>query len=85
MPAAFGSARVCAASVSGTLATMGCAVPYAIGAKFAHPSRPVIALVGDGAMQMNGLAELLTISRYRDSGPTSAWSSACSTTTISTR
>jgi pyruvate dehydrogenase (quinone) len=57
------------ASVSGTLATMGCAVPYAIGAKFAHPSRPVIALVGDGAMQMNGLAELLTISRYRDHWP----------------
>lgn len=52
-------------SLSGTLATMGCAVPYAIGAKFAHPDRPVIALVGDGAMQMNGLAELLTIGRYR--------------------
>ncbi|HKV19636.1 MAG TPA: thiamine pyrophosphate-requiring protein, partial [Mycobacterium sp.] len=57
------------ASVSGTLATMGCAVPYAIGAKFAHPSRPVIALVGDGAMQMNGLAELLTIRRYRELWP----------------
>ncbi len=56
-------------SLSGTLATMGCAVPYAVGAKFAHPSRPVIALVGDGAMQMNGLAELLTISRYRDRWP----------------
>lgn len=53
-------------SVSGTLATMGCAVPYAVGAKFAHPDRPVIALVGDGAMQMNGLNELLTISRYQD-------------------
>ncbi len=52
-------------SLSGTLATMGCAVPYAVGAKFAHPDRPVIALVGDGAMQMNGLAELLTIARYR--------------------
>ncbi|MBB2992869.1 pyruvate dehydrogenase (quinone) [Mycolicibacterium iranicum] len=52
-------------SVSGTLATMGCAVPYALGAKFAHPDRPVVALVGDGAMQMNGLAELLTINRYR--------------------
>ena len=51
-------------SVSGTLATMGCAVPYAIGAKFAHPDRPVIALVGDGAMQMNGMAELLTIRRF---------------------
>ncbi|TDD71044.1 thiamine pyrophosphate-requiring protein [Jiangella aurantiaca] len=53
-------------SLSGTLATMGAAVPYAIGAKFAHPDRPVVALVGDGAMQMNGLAELLTISRYQD-------------------
>nr|WP_199037780.1 thiamine pyrophosphate-requiring protein [Glycomyces salinus] len=52
-------------SLSGTLATMGCAVPYAIGAKFAHPQRPAIALVGDGAMQMNGLAELITIGRYR--------------------
>jgi len=51
-------------SVSGTLATMGCAVPYAIAAKFAHPGRPVIALVGDGAMQMNGLGELVTIARY---------------------
>jgi pyruvate dehydrogenase (quinone) len=51
-------------SLSGTLATMGPAVPYAIGAKFAHPDRPVIALVGDGAMQMNGLAELLTVRRY---------------------
>ncbi|WP_019971414.1 thiamine pyrophosphate-requiring protein [Mycobacterium sp. 141] len=51
-------------SLSGTLATMGPGVPYAIGAKFAHPDRPVIALVGDGAMQMNGMAELLTISRY---------------------
>ncbi|WP_280491765.1 thiamine pyrophosphate-requiring protein [Nocardia asiatica] len=52
-------------SLSGTLATMGPGVPYAIGAKFAHPDRPAIALVGDGAMQMNGLAELLTIARYR--------------------
>jgi pyruvate dehydrogenase (quinone) len=44
---------------------MGSAVPYAIGAKFACPDRPVIALVGDGAMQMNGLAELLTVARYQ--------------------
>ncbi|HVW44799.1 MAG TPA: thiamine pyrophosphate-requiring protein [Amycolatopsis sp.] len=51
-------------SLSGTLATMGPGVPYAIGAKFAHPDRPAIALVGDGAMQMNGMAELLTIARY---------------------
>jgi pyruvate dehydrogenase (quinone) len=54
------------ASLSGTLATMGAGVPYAIGAKFAHPERPVIALVGDGAMQMNGLAELITIAKYRE-------------------
>jgi pyruvate dehydrogenase (quinone) len=51
-------------SLSGTLATMGPAVPYGIGAKFAHPERPVIAFAGDGAMQMNGLAELITIKRY---------------------
>ncbi|MFK0257119.1 thiamine pyrophosphate-requiring protein [Streptomyces sp. NPDC090445] len=51
-------------SLSGTLATMGPGVPYAIGAKFAHPDRPAIALVGDGAMQMNGLAELLTAAKY---------------------
>jgi pyruvate dehydrogenase (quinone) len=51
-------------SLSGTLATMGNAVPYAIGAKFGRPDRPAIALVGDGAMQMNGLAELLTVKRY---------------------
>ncbi|WP_319054285.1 thiamine pyrophosphate-requiring protein [Streptomyces europaeiscabiei] len=53
-------------SLSGTLATMGCGVPYAIGAKFAHPDRPAIALVGDGAMQMNGMAELITAAKYQD-------------------
>ncbi|MFE0326168.1 thiamine pyrophosphate-requiring protein [Streptomyces sp. NPDC003753] len=53
-------------SLSGTLATMGSGVPYAIGAKFAHPDRPVIALVGDGAMQMNGLAEMITAAKYKD-------------------
>jgi pyruvate dehydrogenase (quinone) len=53
------------ASLSGTLATMGPAVPYAIAAKFAHPDRPVIALVGDGAFQMNGMNELLTVAKYR--------------------
>ncbi|HTT95633.1 MAG TPA: thiamine pyrophosphate-requiring protein [Solirubrobacterales bacterium] len=57
------------ASLSGTLATMGCGVPYAIAAKFAHPHAPVIALVGDGAMQMNGLAELITIAKYRHRWP----------------
>ena len=54
------------ASLSGGLASMGAAVPYAIGAKFAHPDRPVVALVGDGAMQMNNMAELITIAKYRD-------------------
>ncbi len=52
------------ASLSGNLATMGCGVPYAIAAKFAHPDRAAIALVGDGAMQMNGLAELITAAKY---------------------
>ena len=51
-------------SLSGTLATMGPAVPYVIGAKWAHPQRPAIALTGDGAMQMNGLAELITVAHY---------------------
>ena len=52
------------ASLSGTLATMGPGVPYAIAAKFAFPSRVVIALVGDGAMLMNGNNELVTISEH---------------------
>ncbi|MDY7508217.1 thiamine pyrophosphate-requiring protein [Ralstonia wenshanensis] len=51
-------------SLSGGLASMGAAVPYAIAAKFAYPDRPVIALVGDGAMQMNNMAELITVSKY---------------------
>jgi pyruvate dehydrogenase (quinone) len=53
-----------AASLSGTLATMGCGVPYAIAAKFAYPNRVAVALVGDGAMQMNGMAELITAAKY---------------------
>lgn len=52
------------ASLSGGLATMGPGVPYAIAAKFAHPDRVAIALVGDGAMQMNGINELITIAKY---------------------
>jgi pyruvate dehydrogenase (quinone) len=54
------------ASLSGTLATMGPGVPYAIAAKFTHPNRPALALVGDGAMQMNGMAELITAAKYYD-------------------
>ncbi|MEP6880010.1 MAG: thiamine pyrophosphate-requiring protein, partial [Nitrosospira sp.] len=52
------------ASLSGGLATMGPGVPYAIAAKFAHPERVVIAMVGDGAMQMNGMNEMITIAKY---------------------
>lgn len=52
------------ASLSGGLATMGPGVPYAIAAKFAYPERVVIAMVGDGAMQMNGINELITIGKY---------------------
>ncbi len=51
-------------SLSGGLATMGPGVPYAIAAKFVHPDRPVIAMVGDGAMQMNGINGLVTAAKY---------------------
>jgi pyruvate dehydrogenase (quinone) len=54
------------ASLSGTLATMGAGTPYAIAAKLAYPERPVIAIVGDGAFQMNGMNELITMRRYAD-------------------
>jgi pyruvate dehydrogenase (quinone) len=55
-----------ATSLAGTLATMGPGTPYAISAKLAYPDRPVIALVGDGAFQMNGMAEMVTVKRYLD-------------------
>ena len=51
-------------SLSGNLATMGPAAPYSIAAKFAHPEKPVIAFIGDGAFQMNGMNELITVKRY---------------------
>lgn len=57
------------ATLSGGLACMGAAVPFAIAAKFAYPERPVVALVGDGAMQMNNLAELITIQKYWQQWP----------------
>ncbi|HEY1144579.1 MAG TPA: thiamine pyrophosphate-requiring protein [Sphingomicrobium sp.] len=60
-------------SLSGGLASMGAAVPYAIAAKFAHPDRPVIALVGDGAMQMNNMAELITVAKYWESWSDPRW------------
>ncbi len=52
------------ASGSGNLATMGAAVPYAVGAKFCFPDRVCIAVTGDGAMQMNGLNACITVSKY---------------------
>lgn len=55
------------ASVSGMLATMGCALPYALAAKTAFPDRPAFAFLGDGAMQMTGLSELLTIAQNWES------------------
>ncbi len=60
-------------SLSGGLASMGAAVPYAIAAKFANPDRPVIALVGDGAMQMNNMAELITVAKYWRDWPDHRW------------
>ncbi|MGY1707485.1 thiamine pyrophosphate-requiring protein [Geodermatophilus sp. SYSU D00697] len=49
------------AHLSSTLASMGCSVPYGLAAKLAEPGRPVVALSGDGAMQMLGNAELVTV------------------------
>ena len=54
------------ASLSGTLASMGPGAPYAIAARFAFPDRPVIATIGDGAFQMNGMNEMITVKRYMD-------------------
>ncbi|AEB46213.1 thiamine pyrophosphate-requiring protein [Micromonospora maris] len=52
------------ASLSGTLLSMGGGMPYALAAKLAHPDRPLVALIGDGAMQMNGVNELITVAKY---------------------
>jgi pyruvate dehydrogenase (quinone) len=60
-------------SLSGGLASMGAAVPYAIAAKFAQPDRPVVALVGDGAMQMNNMAELITVAKYWQQWSNKTW------------
>jgi pyruvate dehydrogenase (quinone) len=53
-------------ALSGTLATMCPAVPYALAAKFAYPDRPVIACLGDGAMQMLGINALIDIAHYAE-------------------
>lgn len=55
------------AHLSSTLASMGSALPYGLAAKLDAPDRPLVAIAGDGAVQMNGLAELVTVaSRWRD-------------------
>ncbi|HET7266718.1 MAG TPA: thiamine pyrophosphate-requiring protein [Oleiagrimonas sp.] len=59
-------------SLSGKLATMGSGMPYAIAAKTMYPDRPVVAMIGDGAMQMNGNAELITVKQYWEQ-----WDSPC--------
>ncbi len=51
-------------SLSGGLASLGAATPYALAAKMAYPHRPVIGFIGDGAMQMNGLNVMITASKY---------------------
>ena len=51
-------------SLSGGLASLGAATPYAVAAKMAYPGRPVIGFIGDGAMQMNGLNVMITVSKY---------------------
>ena len=51
-------------SLSGGLASLGAATPYALAAKMAYPDRPVIGFIGDGAMQMNGLNVTITASKY---------------------
>jgi len=56
--------RGMSATVSGTLATMGSALPYALAAKIAYPERPAIATLGDGAMQMNGINALISIAQW---------------------
>lgn len=52
------------ASLSGGLASLGAGTPYAVAGKMAYPDRTVIACMGDGAMQMNGLNVMITISKY---------------------
>jgi pyruvate dehydrogenase (quinone) len=50
--------------LSGRLATMLASMPYAVAARFAYPERPVVCTIGDGAFQMLGMNELITIKKY---------------------
>ncbi len=60
-------------SLSGSLASLGAGTPYAVAAKFAYPDRTVIACMGDGAMQMNGMNVLITVSKYWREWQTPHW------------
>jgi pyruvate dehydrogenase (quinone) len=51
--------------LSGRLATMLAAMPYAVAAKFAYSDRTVVCTIGDGAFQMLGMNELITIKKYQ--------------------
>jgi pyruvate dehydrogenase (quinone) len=53
--------------LSGRLATMLAAMPYAVAAKFAYSDRTVVCTIGDGAFQMLGMNELITVKKYLDS------------------
>jgi pyruvate dehydrogenase (quinone) len=61
------------ASLSGGLASMGAAVPYAIAAKFAHPDRPVVGLVGDGGHANEQHGRLITVAKYWREWADSRW------------
>ena len=65
------------ASGSGNLASMGAAVPYAVGAEFCFPDRVCIAVTGDGAMQMNGLNACITVAKYWKEWSDPRWITLC--------
>lgn len=50
---------------SGFLSAMGSSIPYALAAKLAHPDRPVVVAIGDGAMQMRGIPALFSVAKHR--------------------
>ena len=60
-------------SLSGSLASLGAGTPYAVAAKFAYPDRTVIACMGDGAMQMNGITVLIDVAKYWKEWATPNW------------
>ena len=51
-------------NLSGRMASMLASMPYAVAAKFAFPDRPVVCTIGDGAFQMLGMNDLITVKRH---------------------